>query len=293
MKELFRDIWYFLCRYVLAIFSDHVFSRINLWLSNKRFGVSYRGLNLKNPTSFTDKINFLKLSDEYYYYSEYADKFLVRKFVSEQIGPQFLVPLIGVYKDAEDIDFDSLPDKFILKTNHGSGWNIICMGKKDLDINKTKRTLNKWLGFNAYYLSREKQVKNIKPLILCEELLQYNIYDYKFFCFNGEPFMIQVDVGRFTKHQRAFYDMSWTKQAFSLVYPLYEGEITCPERFEEMSLIARKLSTRFTFSRIDLYSHNGNIYFGEITFFPEGGTGHFIPVEYDLIIGNYLTPWRN
>lgn len=288
MNEFLKDIWYFICRYLLIFLPDRQFARINLWISYKRFGIPYRGLNLKNPATFTEKINYLKLSDECYKYEKFADKYLVRQFVSEEIGAQYLVPLLGIYKRADEIDFNLLPDRFILKTNHGSGWNILCEDKKSLNLKKARRLLSKWLLYNAYYLSREKQVKNIKPLIICEELLDYNINDFKFFCHNGEPFIVQVDIGRFTNHKRAFYNMTWTKQDFSFVYPIYSEDIPPPEKFEEMKEVAKKLSKQFKFSRIDLYIHQAKVYFGEITFFPEGGSGYFIPPEYDMIMGNFI-----
>lgn len=291
MKSFLKDIWYFLCRYVLILISDQYFYKLTTWASYKRFGANYKGLNLKHPSTFNEKLNCLKLLDYYYDYSVFADKYAVREFVIQRIGREYLIPLLGVYNSAEEINFDILPQEFILKTNHGSGWNIICLDKGQLNLKKTKQKLNKWLKYNAYYLSREKQCKNIKPLILCEKLLQFNIYDYKFFCFKGEPFLVQVDIDRFTNHKRAFYNMMWEKQEFTFVYPMYESEIPKPFMFEEMKELAQKLSKDFIFSRIDLYYHDNRIYFGEITFFPEGGTGHFIPYEYDLIIGNYLTPW--
>jgi hypothetical protein len=213
-----------------------------------------------------------------------ADKVLVRPFVANAIGEKYLVPCLGVYKSVDEIDFDALPNRFILKTNHGSGWNMICKDKNTFDRKKAARLFKRWLWFNAYYLSREKQYKNIKPLIICEALLEYEIYDYKFFCFNGSPNFLQVDIDRFSDHKRAFYDMEWNKLPFSIRYDISGKILPKPEQFDEMKSIAAKLSTGLLFSRIDLYIHHNQVFFGEITLIPGGGNEPFVPYEYDKIL---------
>lgn len=217
-----------------------------------------------------------------------ADKVLVREFIANKIGEDYLVPALGVYGSPSEIVYEKLPDSFILKTNHGSGWNLICRSQATFDKTKATKLFNRWLSFNAYYLSREKQYKNIKPLILCEQLLEYDIYDYKFFCFEGEPKFVQVDIDRFTNHKRAFFDMNWKQLPFSIRYEISEKQVPPPDQLAEMIEVARLLSSDISFCRIDLYIHHNKVYFGEITLIPGGGNEPFNPQEYDEEVGNYI-----
>ncbi len=217
-----------------------------------------------------------------------ADKVLVRDHIKNMIGEKYLIPSLGIYKNAKEIDFEKLPQRFILKTNHGSGWNIICRNKSTFKKKRAIKLLNRWLGFNAYYLSREKQYKIIKPLIICEELLEFEIYDYKFFCFGGKAEFIQVDIDRFTNHKRAFYNLQWQKLPFSIRYEISEKNLAKPTQLEEMERVAAILSKNFQFCRIDLYIHNNQVYFGEITLIPGGGNEPFLPQEYDKKIGELI-----
>lgn len=288
MKNFSRLLWYFFCKYILFLISDRNFILISSFLSYKRLGFRYSKYNLSNPQSFNEKLNVLKLDKINENLWKYADKIEVRKYIQHTIGQQYLVPLLGIYNNADEIDFENLPNQFAMKTNHGSGWNVICKNKGALNIRATARMFNRWLTFNAFYLSREYQYKPIQPAILCEEMLQYNIYDYKFFCFDGEPQIVQLDIDRFTNHKRAFYNMYWEKQNFSIRYKISEKHIEKPKQWEEMKSIARQLATPFRFVRVDLYIHAGHIYFGELTFFPGGGNEPFNPVEADFEFGKYL-----
>lgn len=245
-------------------------------------------MNLKNPETFNEKINYLKLHERPELGEIIADKIKVRDYVSSVAGEKYLIPVIGVFERSEDIDFEKLPRQFALKTNHGSGWNIICRDKTKLHIHKAHRKLKRWLKRNAYYLSREWQYKNLKPMIICEELLEFDIIDYKFFCFNGIPEFVQLDIDRFTDHTRIYYSTSWERLDFSVTYHQATREIEKPSQIEEMLSLSTKLSKGFLFSRIDLYLHNNKIYFGEITLHPEGGFGPFIPEFYNKIIGDKL-----
>ncbi|MEO7961520.1 MAG: ATP-grasp fold amidoligase family protein, partial [Ginsengibacter sp.] len=248
----------------------------------------YYFLDLKNPKTFNEKLNYLKSLPLKDAHTLLADKYLVREYIRESIGEKYLVPLLGVYDTPNDILLEKLPQSFILKTNHGSGWNYICKNKATYDKKKVDRLFQKWLSYNAYYLSREKQYKNIPPLIICEQLLEFDIYDYKFFCFNGEPDFVQVDIDRFTNHTRAFYNLSWGKLPFSIRYKISQKDIRRPAQLDEMISIARTLSKNLSFSRIDLYIHKNQVYFGEITLIPGGGNEPFVPVEYDLEVGKLL-----
>lgn len=268
---------------------DSLFFQFTSWVTHVRLGFKFSFLNLANPTSFNEKLNYIKtlpLNDQH---TLLADKVLVRDFIAEKIGDKYLVPCLGIYRNAKEINFDTLPGRFILKTNHGSGWNIICRDKKAFNRQRAVYLFTRWLSFNAYYLSRERQYKNIKPLIICEQLLEYEIYDYKFFCFKGKPQFVQVDIDRFSDHKRAFFNLKWEKLPFSIRYDISEKVIPKPHQLSEMENIATILSQGLVFSRIDLYVHNNQVFFGEITLIPGGGNEPFLPMEYDFTIGKLLT----
>lgn len=288
MYDILKSFWYFVCRYIFVIVPDKYFVQLTAFVTYLRLGFSFSRYDLKNPVSFNEKLTVLKLNPLNKSLSVYADKISVRDYVKKKIGDDYLIPLIKVYTNAHEIDFDKLPESFVLKTNHGSGWNIICENKKSLDYNYARKKLDKWLKYNAFYLTREYQYKPIIPAIICEEFIGKNIYDYKFFCFNGEPQIVQVDIDRFTDHKRVFFDMNWEKKNFSIRYSISEKLINKPDKFDEMKDISRKLSAPFKFVRVDLYYHNSQVYFGELTFFPGGGNEPFNPVEYDYEIGRLL-----
>lgn len=283
-----KHIWYKICRYILIGLNDETFSQLGAWITYWRFGIQYSLMNIKEPSTFNEKINHIKIYRKPANGHILADKYVVRDLVKSTIGEKYLIPLVGVYSDAKKIPWKDLPNKFVMKANHGSGWNIICTDKRKLDIVNTTQKLSRWLNWNAFYLSREYQYKTIQPCIVCEELLGYNINDYKFFCFNGIPKIIQVDVGRFSKHERAFFDLDWNLQPFTICYPITNNIPQRPENLQEMIEVSTKLSKGLEFARIDLYQHNGSIYFGEITLCPEGGKGPIIPSSYDLVLGQMM-----
>ncbi len=248
-------------------------------------------LNLKNPVTFTEKIQWLKLNWKDEVLTVCADKYKVRDYVRNRIGEEILTKFYGVYVKVEDIILDDLPASFILKVTHGSGQNIICKNKNDIDWNYTFKLLKIFMANNHYYCGREFAYKNIIPHIICEEYLgnENSVpVDYKFFCFNGEPRFVQVDFGRFTKHERNFYDMNWKPLPVRWSCPHFEGSVNKPQCFEEMCQVTRKLSQGLIFVRVDLYSVNGKVYFGEMTFYPTSGYPKLVPSNYDYIFGSYL-----
>lgn len=249
-------------------------------------------INLKSPQTFNEKILWLKMYYRYPEANKLADKFLVREYIKKTIGEKYLIPLIGVYVTADQIDFSELPDSFVLKPNHASGLILFVKDKRKLDELKCKKMLNKWLKLDYYKLSKSYEYKDIKPRILCEEYLEGSrecgLLDYKFFCFNGEPLYIQVDFDRFVNHTRAFYDINWNKQPFTTLYPLSIKELPRPKNFDEMIYVARTLSKDMIFVRIDLYNIEGRIYFGEITFHHGGGFEPVYPKEYDVYLGQLI-----
>jgi len=248
--------------------------------------------DLRNPQSFNEKIQWLKLFVPGEQYAKYGDKFLVRDYVSQVIGNPYLNQIIGVYDNEEVIPFEHLPEQFVLKATHGSGWNIICKDKSSLNIAKTKKILKEWLQTNYYSSGREPIYRTIKPRIVCEGFLEdarfQSLPDYKFFCFSGKALFIQLDAFRFTNHQRNMYSPTWNLCPLTFVYPNTTIKFNRPHQLEEMISIAEKLAQGFPFIRVDLYSVNNRIYFGEMTFYPESGFGRFVPFEWDRKLGEYL-----
>lgn len=221
-----------------------------------------------------------------------ADKYSVREFVRDKVGEDILNELYAVYDDPKDINLEELPEEFVLKMSHGWGDIIICKNKKELDWNKTFKKLKYNLSRSHYLSGREWAYKNIKPRIICEKFISDNgksPNDYKFFCFNGQPKIIQLDVDRFNGHSRNMYDTNWNLLDFELTYSKSLESIEKPEKLKEMLEIATKLSKDFPFVRVDLYNVNGKIFFGELTFYPENGNGQFRPDKYNHILGKYLT----
>jgi len=259
---------------------------------NFKFSCGY-SLNLKNPKTFNEKIQWLKLYGNLQKYTDLVDKYEVRKYIAERIGEEYLIPLIGVWDKFEDINFSKLPEQFVLKCNHDCGSVVICKDKNSFDIGAAKTKLNKCLKQNFYYQSRESQYKNIKPKIICEKYMVdesgIELKDYKFFCFNGEPKIIQVDFDRFTEHKRNIYDTKWNYIPVSVQYPTDPNMIIkVPVGFQNMLNLAEMLSKNIPHVRIDFYSIYDKIYFGELTFTHGAGYEIFQPEKFALEMGSWL-----
>lgn len=251
-------------------------------------------LDYKNPLTFNEKIQWYKVYYKNPLLNTVTNKYLVREFVEEKIGAEYLNTLLGVYNHPDEIDFDALPDKFALKVAHGSGYNIIVPDKSKLDIPKAKKRLRKWQKTNFYNKHKEWAYKDSPPFIIAEAFLEESgqsvINDYKFFCFDGEIKFIQVDLDRKVNDYRCFYDVRWNKLPFcNIENPFYPGEVPMPTNLEEMKRIAVKLSQGLPFVRVDLYSIQGKTYFGEMTFYPANGTKILSPPEWNRIVGDYFT----
>lgn len=259
-------------------------------------GVEYRNrighpLNWNNLTTYTEKMQWEKIYDLNPLKTQLADKYLVREWVSERIGDEYLIPLIGAWSSFDEIDFDFFPKQFVLKTNHGSGTNIIVKDKDKFSSSKAKRKINDWLRIDfGYNKDFELHYSNIKPMILAEEYLETEfgeLQDYKFLCFDGTPMFCWVDMGRYSNHTRNVYDLDWNLQPWSQeTYELYKDPIPRPKNFELMVELARNLSQGFPHVRVDLYNIDGKIYFGEMTFSNGSGLDRIIPEEYDAMLGS-------
>lgn len=252
-----------------------------------------RKLDLKNPKTFNEKLQWLKLHDRKEEYTNMVDKIAVRSYIKNTIGEEYLIPLIGVYNKFDDIDFNSLPQKFVIKCNHDSGGVAICKDKKTFDYRKAKEKINKSLKKNYYYSGREWPYKNIKPKILIEKYMKDNksneLIDYKFMCFDGKVKMIFTCTDRYNGGLKVtFFDLNWKKLPFERHYPSSKKNIEKPKNYDLMLKFSEKLSKGISFLRVDWYEINGKLYFGELTFYPGGGFEEFTPENWDKKIGDLI-----
>ena len=250
-----------------------------------------KDLNLNPPQTFNEKIQWLKLYDHNELYTTLVDKYAVREYVSDKIGAEYLVPLIGVWNTSDEIEIQTLPNQFVLKPTHTSGNVYICRDKSKIDFDKLKKETDYWLSRQYYWGNREWPYKNVKPRLIAEELIQDNIIDYKFYCFNGVPKLLYMSKG-LEDHSTAeisFFDLDLNQLPFGRSdYKPFSTKVEKPSNFDEMIEIAKKLSKGFVFVRIDLYSVNGKTYFSEFTFHPCAGYMPFEPSKYDQVLGDML-----
>lgn len=238
-----------------------------------------RDLDLDAPETFNEKLQWLKLYNRRPEYVIMADKFKVRDFIAEKLGEEYLIPLIGAWDDPDEIDFDALPDRFVLKCNHNSGLGMcICTDKSKLDIEKTREELRRGIKEDYFIKKREWPYKDVPRKIIAEKFMVDDetgeLRDYKFFCFNGKVDSVMVCMERATGNTKFyFFDREWKLLRLNLRGKAAPADFTLPKpsNMDEMFDIAAKLSEGMPFSRIDLYSVNGKTYFGEITFFPDSG----------------------
>lgn len=252
-------------------------------------------LNLKNPKTFNEKIQWLKLYNRKREYVNLVDKIKVKDYVAGIIGKQYIIPTLGIWEKFDDIDFSTLPDKFVLKCNHDSGNVVICRDKLKFDIDNAKKIIINSLKEDYYLRGREWPYKEVKRRIFIEEFLEdgtnEDMVDFKFFCFNGIPKFCQVIRNRHKGETIDFYDMDWKLQNFVGLTPGINNStdmIEKPRNFEEMRTIAEKISKGHPFIRVDLYNISGRIFFGEITFYPASGFGRFTPEIFNYKIGNLI-----
>ncbi len=256
-------------------------------------------LNLKNPQTFNEKLQWLKLHDRNPEYTKMADKYEVRKHIEKKIGEEYLIPLLGVWDSFEEIDFDSLPDQFVLKCTHDSGGLVICRDKKLFDASAAKLKIDKCMKRNYFWQNREWPYKNIKPRIIAEKFMvdtddvnsKEGLTDYKFYCFGGVPQFAYVSTG-LENHATArisFVTLDWEQAPFKrLDYEPFSQLPKKPENLEKMLELAKTLSEGISFLRVDFYEINDKIYFGELTFFPGSGMVCLEPEEWDYKLGEMI-----
>lgn len=269
-----------------------------LYLTLKYYKAFGRFPNWKNPQTFSEKLQWLKLYDRRPEYTKMVDKYAVKDYVADIIGEEYVIPTLGVWDRPEDIEWDNLPNQFVLKTTHGGGNEgvVICRDKVSFDKKGAITKLNESLRIDLYEVWREWPYKNVPKRIIAEKYIDpkprtEDLLDYKWYCFNGEPKYCQVIQDRNTNETIDFFDTDWVHQSFIGLNPMATNAIIEPERpknLNEQIAVARSLSKGIPFSRIDLYSVGDSLLFGEITFYPNSGVGKIKPPKWDKILGDYL-----
>lgn len=254
-----------------------------------------RELNLDSPKSFNEKLQWLKLYARNPEYTVMVDKLAVKKYVEVRIGAEYIIPTLGVWDKFEDIDFDALPEQFVLKCTHDSGGLVICKDKSKLDINKANKRISGSMRRDFYMRSREWPYKNVTRKIIAEQYMKDeksdDLRDYKFYCFNGKPEFLYLSeaLADHSKARISFVSMDWEKMPFKRNdYANFEVLPERPVNFDLMIELCNKLSANIPFLRVDLYEINGKVYFGELTFFPGSGFTPLVPEEWDYKIGEWL-----
>ncbi len=252
-------------------------------------------LDLNNPQEFNEKIQWLKVYYRPKILTQLVDKYAVRVYVKEKIGEQYLNKIYGVYDKPEDVPFDKLPNKFVVKATHTSSHNLIVSDKTVVNEKKVVKMFKKWLGKNQYYrIGQEWAYKDVTPRLIVENFLkdgkESSLIDYKFYCFSGVAKFLEVHMDRADNHKRGFYDLSFNPLPYRYVSleKSISKAIEKPSNLEEMRKFSEILAANFPFVRVDFYSINGKTIFGEMTFYPSDGRKDIIPDEYNKIIGDYI-----
>lgn len=267
------------------------------YLEKKFYAMLGYSLNLSNPQTFNEKLQWLKLYDRKPEYTMMVDKYKVREYIKEQLGEEYLIPLLGVWDKAEDIDFDKLPNQFVLKCNHNSGFGMyICKDKSKLtqkEIKVIRKNLTKGLQQDYYLTGREWPYKDVPRKIIAEKYMEDEtgqLRDYKFYCFNGEPKIIMINSDReIGKTKADYFDMDFHWLDFKWGYDHAPVKPLKPKKFEKMKEIAAVLSKDIPELRVDFYEVDNKIYFGELTFFDGSGFDRIEPREWDEKVGDWVT----
>lgn len=258
-------------------------------------------LDLKSPKTFNQKLQWLKIYDRNPKYTTMVDKLTAKKYVASVVGEEYIIPTLGVWESFDDIDFDSLPNEFVLKATHDSGGIVICKNKSTFNLEEAKTKLEKSLKHNYFWNGREWPYKNVKPRIIAEKYIESlekdELMDYKLMCFNGKHKVTFVCSERFSENglKVTFFDKDWNVMPYERRYhKRSKTAIMRPKSYEKMIEIAEKLSTNIPFLRVDFYEIQGKLLFGELTFYPSSGFESFVPSGLDQIMGDWLAlPNRN
>lgn len=280
-KELNRKI-----KYSLRFLPDKIFIQIYYFLKFHKL------CNFKNPKTYNEKLNWLKLHDKNSLYTKIVDKFEVKEYVKEIIGEEYIIPTLGVWDTFDDINFDNLPNQFVLKCTHDSEGLVIVKDKRKFDKKVARKKIMSALKRNFYYIGREWPYKNIKPRIIAEAYMEdskfHELRDYKFFCFDGKPELMFIASDRnLEKTKFDYFDLEFEHLDIIQKYP-NKGDVEKPINFNLMIELSKKLSRKIPHARIDFYEVNGKVYFGEITFYHFSGFQPFQPSKWDYILGEKI-----
>lgn len=284
-----RDFAIALVKKIRCILADAFYLRLYYYF---KMGVK---LNLKEPHTFNEKLQWLKLYDRNPEYTKMVDKIAAKKYVSSIIGNEYIIPTLQVWDSVEDIDFTTLPDSFVLKTSHGGGGGgvVVCKDKQSLDIRRSKEKINHSMRHSIYKSLGEWPYKDVKPRVFAEQYIESNpeLNDYKFFCFDGMVHFFKIDFGRFTEHHANYFDRNCNLVPFGEADfpPVFDYHVIIPDNIDDMITLAERLAKGRKFIRVDLYNVKGRILFGELTFFPASGFGKFTPEEWDTKLGELLS----
>lgn len=302
MKNNFTQLLHLSMREIIAIvFNKIILAHMLDWLNDKFFlQCSYyvhmgKKLNLNNPVTLTEKIQWIKLYDRRPLYTQLSDKAQVKKWVNETLGQDICIPTLGIWDSFDQIDFSTLPERFILKCTHDSGSFTKIENKQNMDYNSLEKRFKHYLGKNMFFWGREFVYKEIKPRIIAEPYMEDvetgELRDYKFFCFNGEPkimFVASERQNRLTETRFDFFDINYNHLELLNGHPNAENIPSKPHSYEQMIKDATKLSHNIPFVRVDFYEINGKRYFGEMTFYHNCGWVPFEPNTWDIKMGNWL-----
>lgn len=270
------------------------------WMSDEVYlKIAYRvkmgkKLNLNPPVTFNEKIQWLKLHDRKPEYTIMVDKYEAKNYVAKLIGENYVIPTLGVWNHFDEIDFDKLPKRFVLKCTHDSGGLVICRDKNKLDKKASKNKIEKCLKHNFFWCQREWPYKNVKPRIIAEQYMEdsttHDLRDYKFFAFDGvvKALFIATDRGNNEETKFDFFDADFNHLNFTNGHPNANLNPTKPETFEQMKVLAEKLSHKIPQLRVDFYEVDGKVYFGELTFSHWSGLVPFNPTEWDETFGSWI-----
>ena len=251
-------------------------------------------LNLDNPRTFNEKLQWMKLYNRNPEYTTFVDKYAVKQYVADIIGEEHIIPTLGVWDKFADIDFGKLPNQFVLKCTHNSGGLVICKDKSHLNMKSAEQTISRSLASNYYYHSREWPYKNVPRRIIAEKYMEDTktgeLRDYKFYCFDGvcKAMLIAQDRSAGTTKMN-YYDSDFNKLDMQWGYPNSDTHHSIPERFDEMKRFASALSKGIPHVRVDFYEVDGRVYFGDMTFFDGSGMTPFHPAEWDSTFGSWIT----
>lgn len=266
-----------------------------LYVKMDYFFAFHKKLDLKNPKTFNEKLQWLKLHDRNPEYTKMVDKYAVKEYISGLIGENYVIPTIDVWDSFDEIDFSRLPNQFVMKCTHDSGGLVICKDKSNLDLKKIEKKISNCLKRDYYMGTREFPYKSVKPRIIAEEYMRDashdSLNDYKVMCFNGKVKLIEVHIGRYTKnHTQDFYDVNWKKTSISQggYGSTSVNVLPKPVNFDKMIDFSELITAEMAHCRIDWYEISGELYFGEITFYDGSGLEPFDKFEDDELLGSWI-----